>query len=595
MKRTIVLGSDQDDAINKNSEVQKSETPLIHEKLLSEFSGDEKPLVLENLGVYPKDKVMTIDETKAYVSEQIRNGIDSHVGEEDPHGFLDDVADMLSNYVKTDGSNGFTNRVKGITPIEENDLATKKYVDDSIVLHEKKDDPHGTLKEVKELLKSYATVEDTAMKSLTYTKDQVAMLIKDFIDVNASKGFLKPVLGKYPLLNDHLSTKRYVDDVFSLHIQNDDHNIAEKIQNSLIGYVKADSVYKKEETYSRPQINAKIEEIARPVVDSMMREHLLADDPHGILKTVREMNPVRSDGSVAFTSPQKGVAGKSSNDFVIKKQLDDEISRVLSTITDGGATDRTWTPSGPVQATVGLVNKGTQFNEPMSLQQVIDAFFYGKSLSIEVPDYCQYGDSVDINITVRPTSMIDDVKVYQGDKLIGQYGMEDFSEDGCIVEKSLPITNGCEEFKLEVTFTNSSKCVDYDTCCVAYAVYVGAMPKWLAGSSTSIDYLNSLCNSDPINNKKFFNGNSTCKYNISYKFNSPEEPKSIFIGMPIDYPSLDYILTRTQQISADEFVTIDNIPYTMPDGEIVMYKLFIFPEGITKMNMDVLYKLDCDE
>ena len=152
MKRTIVLGSDQDDAINKNSEVQASETPLIHEKLLSEFSEDEKPLVLENLGVYPKDKVMTIDEAKAYISEQIKNGIDSHVSEDDPHGLLDDIADILSNYVKIDGSNGFTNRVKGITPIEENDLSTKKYIDDSIVLHEKKDDPHGTLKEVKELL-----------------------------------------------------------------------------------------------------------------------------------------------------------------------------------------------------------------------------------------------------------------------------------------------------------------------------------------------------------------------------------------------------------------------------------------------------------
>lgn len=594
MKGTIEVNGD---ANNKNARefAEEAGTPLMRENLLSEFSDSEKPLVRSNLNVYSKDDLMTIDEVKAYVSEQILAKITEHISTVDPHGYKTAIAEALVGYILSDGSVPFTGRVKGVEPLENEDLSTKEYVDKVMALHLNENDPHEIMNKVNELLKFYVLREDAAIKTEVYTQEQVNALIKDFVDVNGEKGFNKAVLGKYPLLKDHLSTKSYVDDVMLEHNKVDDaHGLKTYIIEKLEDYVTKELVYTKEETYTRKQIDVKIEDIATPIVQSLINNHLLADDPHGTLATVKEMNFVKSNGSVPFTSPQKGVNGVASNDLVTKSQLDKVESKFDEILNDQMVNPNQWTPSGPVQASVGLVQKGSEFNEPMTLQQIIDAFFYGKSTSIECQEYCQFGDVIPVVVTVRPTSMIDEVKVYQDERLIGHYNSGDFDESGCITIDSLPITTQCVNFRLEVTFTNGTKCADYDTCCVAHALYIGAMPKWLSGSSTSIEYLNQLCLSDPTNNKKFFLGDKHCDYEIAYDFNTPEEPKSIFIAMPLSYPNLDYIYTRSQQIDASHFVTIDNIPYTLPDGQIVIYKLYIFPEGITKMNMNVIYKLECN-
>lgn len=595
MERTTVIGSSVGDN-NENVASPKSEgTPLMHENLLSEFTDEELKLVLENLGVYPKSKVYTIDEIVSYVKEQLEDAINKHIEQGDAHNVARMIADALEGYIKSDGSISFTSRVQGVEPLENDDLSTKEYVDKVMALHLNENDPHEIMNKVNELLRFYILKDDAASKNEVYTQEQVNSLIRNFVDADGEKGFNKAVLGKYPLLKDHLSTKSYVDDVMLEHNKVDDaHGLKTYITDKLEDYVTKELVYTKSETYTRKQIDVKIEDIATPVVQNLINNHLLSDDPHGTLAAVREMSFIKSNGSVPFTSPQKGVNGVASNDLITKAQLDKVEKKFDDILNDQMVNPNQWTPSGPVQASVGLVQRGYEFNEPMTLQQVIDAFFYGKSTSIECQEYCQFGEAIPVTVTVRPTSMIDEVKVYQDERLIGHYNSEDFDDSGCIVLDSLPITAQCVNFRLEVIFTNGTKCADYDTCCVAHALYIGAMPKWLAGSSTSIEYLNQLCLSDPTNNKKFFLGDKHCEYEIAYNFNTPNEPKSIFIAMPLSYPNLDYIYTRSQQIDASHFVTIDNIPYTLPDGQIVIYKLYIFPEGITEMNMNVIYKLECN-
>lgn len=596
MKETFPINTEP---LKDNSESVMNEgssgTPLLKENMLSEFSESEKKFARDNLGVYPKDVLMTSEEIIQYIAEKIAESILEHVSEGDAHDIQGKINESLSGYMKSDGSVGFTNRVKGVEPVENDDLSTKKYSDDNILLHEKKDDPHGTMAAVKELLKRYLLTDDAITLSNGYTRTQIDTMIKDFVLVTGERGFTKPILGKYPLVSSHISTKEYVDDVMSEHnLLSDPHGFKEYVSNAISNFLTSDDVYRKEETYSRVQINTKIEEMIEPVVTSVIRKHLLEDDPHGTLATVKAMNYVKNDGSVPFINPVQGVEGKNSKEFVTKSQLDKVEKKFDDLLNDEAVNNNKWTPSGPVQSTVGLVSKGTEFKDPMSLQQIIDAFFYGKSLSVNVKEYCSYGEIVDIEMVVRPTSMIDDVKLYQDEKLIGQYDASDFNDSGCKIIKSMPITS-CSTFNMVVTFTNGSKCDDIDVCCVAYDVFVGAMPKWLSGSSTSIEYLNQLCSSDPINNKKFNYGPETCEYNIEYNFKSQNEPKSLFIAMPISYPSLLFMNTITQQFPANQFVSIDNIPYTMPDGSIVMYKLFIFPQGITEMNMNVVYKLNCNQ
>lgn len=571
----------------------KSGTPLLKENMLSEFSDSEKNLARENLGVYAKDVLMTSTEIIQYIAEQISDAIASHIKDGDQHDIMTKIKDSLAGYMKSDGSVNFIGRVKGVEPIENADLSTKKYVDDTMALHLKNDDPHEIMMQVREILRRYVLTDDAITLSTGYTRTQIDTMIKDFVLTTGERGFAKPILGKYPLVSQHLSTKEYVDDVMSKHNMLDDpHGLKAFVTMAISNFLTDDDVYRKEETYSRTQINAKIEEMIEPVVTSVIRRHLLEDDPHGTLATVKAMGYVKSDGSIPFTHPVQGVEGKNSKEFITKSQLDRVERKFDDILGDESVNNNKWTPSGPVQATVGLVSKGTQFNDPMSLQQIVDAFFYGKSLSVNVKDYCSYGESVNVEMVVRPTSMIDDVKLYQGDKLIGQFDAAEFGSDGCKIVKSMPITS-CSTFTMVVTFTNGVKCDDVDICCVAYDVFIGAMPKWLAGSSTSIEYLNQLCLADPTNNKKFNYGPEVCEYDIDYKFISPNEPKSLFIGMPITYPSLLFMNTVTQQFPVTQFVSIDNIPYTMPDGTIIMYKLFIFPQGITEMNMNVLYKLNC--
>jgi hypothetical protein len=73
------------------------------------------------------------DTDQATILEATQLGSGGSSGGATSHGsLLELTADDHPQYIRVDGTRGFTSTVSGITPVQENDLATKSYVDDEI-------------------------------------------------------------------------------------------------------------------------------------------------------------------------------------------------------------------------------------------------------------------------------------------------------------------------------------------------------------------------------------------------------------------------------------------------------------------------------
>lgn len=572
---------------------QADEGFLMHDNFLGEFIDErEKSLARTNLGVYGKDETMTAVAIENMIAENVSNAISDHCNSDDPHNIIPVLQEKLKGYVKLDGTTPFEAPQKGVTPSSPEDLATKEYVDVKHISHsEDTHDPHKTMNLVKEALKDYALSCDVYPKNKTYSQVEVNTLISDMVKNDGTTPFKVPQRGVYPKSNDDLSTKRYVDDVFQKHnLEADPHGCREYINSKLSQYALADDVYKKTETYSRPQINAVIESLMSDVIANEINKHCIADDPHKTWETVKEQHYVKRDGTVPFTAPQAGKPGVMDDDFIVRSQLKAVREAIEEKIENLGS-DFYWKTSGPVQTTVGMVEDNTELPNKISFQDIMDAIFYGDGVKIEVPKFASYGLMVNVTMHVRPAMLIDYVELYQDDKLIGRFSYDDFADGGEHTVKSSPITNNPTRFRMKVFYTNGNVRTAEAETKIAYGVYVGITPKWMSGASMTIEYMEQLTLSDPTNNKKFNLGDEETEYRIHYKFNTPEEVKSLFIAMPVTYPDLNYMCTITQQFPASQFECINNIPLQLPNGMIVMYKIYIFPVGIAEMDMCAIYKL----
>lgn len=572
---------------------QNDEGFLKHDNFLGEFIDErEKSLARTNLGVYGKEDTMTAVAIENMIAENVSNAINDHCKESDPHETIPVILEKLKGYVKLDGTTPFQAPQKGINPSSPEDLTTKEYVDTKMISHsEDTHDPHRTMNLVREALVDYALACDVYPKNKVYTQAQVNTLIADMVKNDGTTPFKVPQKGVYPKSNDDLATKRYADDVFSKHnLESDPHGLREYVNTKLEQYALADDVYKKSETYSRPQVNAVIEGLMCDVINREINKHCIEDDPHKTWATVQEQHYVKRDGSVPFTAPQAGKPGVMDDDFIVRSQLK-AVRKAIEERIDNIGADFFWKTSGPVQTTVGMVEDNTELPSKISFQDIMDAIFYGDGVKIEVPKYTSYGSMVDVTMHVRPAMLIDYVELYQEDNMIGRFTYNDFADGGEHTVKSMPITKNPTRFRMKVFYTNGNVRTAEAETKIAYGVYVGITPKWMSGSTMSIEYMEQLLLSDPTNNKKFNLGDEETEYRIHYKFNTPEEVKSLFIAMPITYPDLNYMCTITQQFPASQFECINNIPLQFPNGTIVMYKIYIFPVGIAEMDMCAIYKL----
>lgn len=574
--------------------VTQSETgALLHDNFLSEFVDErEKALARTNLGVLASTDTMRTIEIENYVAQAMSDAINTHLSADDPHKILARVDKKLEGYVKTDGTVPMQAPLGGKNPVAPADLTTKEYVDNALYAHASNtDDPHKTMIKVKEELANYAPIDHVYGKSETYTQVQVDTLIKNMIRNDGTTPFLVPQQGVYPKSSLDLSTKGYVDDMISQHkLEKDPHGLVTTIEDRLSNYYTKDQVYTKDETYSRAQLNSKIEELMTPVVDSAINKHLQEDDPHHTMEAVKAMNYVKADGSVPFTNPQQGVPGIKQNDLATIGDVDYRVKQVNDTVQEQ-ANGMIWNTSGPVQTTVGYVEDNTELPAKITFQEIMDSIFYGDGVYLEVPAYAEYNAVVDVSMNIRPITLIDVVKLYQDDVLISTFQKPDFEDDGEYSVKSNPITNNPTTFRMEVTYTNGNiKTVTAQTK-IAFAVYAGIMPKWMNGSQVTINWMETSVANDPTNNNKFFTSEDVEEVTVSYNFTSPTELKSLYIALPVSYPNLVSVETATQQINVNQFECVNNIPLTLNDGRIVMYKLYILRIGMCELNMDVTYKL----
>lgn len=572
----------------------QSETgALLHDNFLSEFVDErEKALARTNLGVLASTDTMRTIEIENYVAQAMSDAINTHLSADDPHKILARVDKKLEGYVKTDGTVPMQAPLGGKNPVAPTDLTTKEYVDNSLYAHASStDDPHKTMIKVKEELANYAPIDHVYGKSETYTQVQVDTLIKNMVRNDGTTPFLVPQQGVYPKSSLDLSTKGYVDDMISQHkLENDPHGLVTMIEDRLKNYYTKEQVYTKDETYSRTQLNSKIEELMAPVVEAAINKHLQEDDPHHTMEAVKAMNYVKADGSVPFTNPQQGVPGIKQNDLATIGDVDFRVKQVNDVVQEQ-ANNMVWNTSGPVQTTVGYVEDNTELPAKVTFQEIMDSIFYGDGVYLEVPPYAEYNAIVDVSMNIRPITLIDVVKLYQDDVLIGTFQKADFEDDGEYSVKSNPITNNPTTFKMEVTYTNGNiKTVTAQTK-IAFAVYAGIMPKWMNGSQVTINWMETSVANDPTNNNKFFTSEDVNEVTVSYNFTSPSELKSLYIAMPVNYPNLISVETATQQINVNQFECVNNIPLTLNDGRIVMYKLYILRVGMCELNMDVTYKL----
>ena len=587
----LTVGVEEDD---ETTDSETTETYLVRDNYLSEYESDtDKDIVRQNLKVPYIDNVYNKDETDIKILEQINSALEVHLNAEDPHGTEASIKEELNNnYVRTDGTTPFTATQKGVDPEEDEDLVTKAYADDLVKDLLTEDDKQDILDEVEETLSSYVKSSEIYDKDSSYSSTEVDNLLKEYVRADGTVPFTKSQIGIDPTLDSHLATKRYADKILYKHlIEVDPHNFITTLNNRLAAYAKLKDVYTKTQTYSRSQIYSLISEAVDEQLDAAVEAYKEIVDE--LEESLSEY--VKKDGSTSFTSAQKGVEATEDNELVTLSQvntlvtnLDEELSEAIEN------KECVWVTSGPVESTVGHVLDNSELSNEMTLQQVMDAIFYGNTVSISADDYVTIGTTTTITLCVHgSTANIESAELYQGDELIGTYVGDDF-EDGCIEVESEEVMEETE-FKFIVTYSNDVTNEQSITVGVSYPCFIGLLPKWKTASTITTDYLNELVNEDSTNNQYIdYNGDGS-SVTFTYDFEDAELVH-IFIVVPQSYPDLESITTSAQEFGIDAFDVVEELTLEIEStGETEIYKVYVYSQAISSLHQDVTFNFVSDE
>lgn len=576
------------DTVNVPTTADESVQYLEKDNFLSEYEKEsEKSVVRENLNVYPKNAVYTKDETDTNIATTVTTAVNKHLSVEDPHGTLDTVREMIADMAKTDGSTPFTSPQSGVEPISDSHLTTKKFVTRLLNEHTRlvgPDDPHQILPEVRTILEKYVKSSDIFTKSQLYTKQDVDNLLKTFLKKDGSTPFTIAQIGVDPTIDSHLATKRYVDKTLYAHLVDvDPHGFLTILNQRLASYAKIANVYDKTQTYSRSQIDAFINKWVQEAVAGAIAEYMETVDDR--FETIRQEKYVKQDGSVPFKAPQKGVDAIDPQDLVTLYQVEEKVENLQEQITNN---EPIWKTSGPVESTVGHIDDNTPVPATMSLQEVLDAIFYGKGISISVPDYVTINNKVPVTLCVHgSTGLIDVAELYQDGELTISFVKEDF-ENGCVTIDSLPIIEDTE-FTFKVTYTNGAVHEESITVKVALPIFVGLLPKWKFGNVVTWNYLEELASEEPNNNQFISSSNNLNQISINYGFQDAKL-RHPFVVVPVSYPDLDNMSTTPQKFGIDAFDVIDMIPLKVPGVEKdIIFKIYIYRQALSSLNQEVTF------
>ena len=576
------------DTVDVPTTADESVQYLEKDNFLSEYENEsEKSVVRENLNVYPKNAVYTKDETDTNIAKTVTTAVNKHLSVEDPHGTLDTVREMIADMAKTDGSTPFTSPQSGVEPISDSHLTTKKFVTRLLNEHTRlvgPDDPHQILPEVRTILEKYVKSSDIFTKSQLYTKQDVDNLLKTFLKKDGSTPFTSAQIGVDPTIDSHLATKRYVDKTLYAHLVDvDPHGFLTILNQRLASYAKIANVYDKTQTYSRSQIDAFINKWVQEAVAGAIAEYMETVDDR--FETIRQEKYVKQDGSVPFKAPQKGVDAIDPQDLVTLYQVEEKVENLQEQITNN---EPIWKTSGPVESTVGHIDDNTPVPATMSLQEVLDAIFYGKGISISAPDYVTINNKVPVTLCVHgSTGLIDVAELYQDGELTISFVKEDF-ENGCVTTDSLPIVEDTE-FTFKVTYTNGAVHEESITVKVALPIFVGLLPKWKFGNVVTWNYLEELASEEPNNNQFISSSNNLNQISINYGFQDAKL-RHPFVVVPVSYPDLDNMSTTPQKFGIDAFDVIDMIPLKVPGVEKdIIFKIYIYRQALSSLNQEVTF------
>lgn len=562
---------------------------LIKDNFLSEYeTEEEKSVVRENLNVPSKDSVYSRQDVDTQVSEKIRATIQEYLNMEDPHGILPTVAEMIADTVKSDGSTPFTAPQTGVDPQTAQHLTTKNYVDKLVREHVNADDPHNILPEVAILLEKYVRITDVYVKSQLYTKQDIDNQAKDYIRKDGSTPFTKAQIGADPQIDSHLATKRYVDkSLYNHQVDVDPHGFLTILNQRLASYAKKKDVYDKTQTYSRTQIDSIIHNLVNETIDASLQSFM--DTVNDKFEYIRLQKYVKQDGSVPFRGPQAGVDAVEEEHLTTLRQLNQAVEDLEQNLTEQiQAKECLWKTSGPVESTVGHIDDNTPVPATMSLQEVLDAIFYGKGISISAPDYVTINNKVPITLCVHgSTGLINVAELYQDGKLTISFVKEDF-ENGCVTVDSLPIIEDTE-FTFKVTYTNEAVHEESITVKAALPIFVGLLPKWKFGNMITWNYLEELASEEPNNNQFINSSNNLNQISINYSFQDAKL-RHPFIVVPVSYPDLDNMSTTPQRFGIDAFDVIDMIPLQVPGIEKdIIFKIYIYRQALSSLNQEVTF------
>lgn len=552
-------------ACQQETATQATEEYLVKDNNLSDVTSVQDART--NLNVYSKDDVLTKDEVTSLIN-QIQNLLKALNTQVETN--VNNISDINSTL------DDKANKADIIGLAKTTDVS--KDIKNAIIAHSNQSDVHNIKQQIVDALAPYVLSSDVYSKSKVYTKAELNILLNNYTKKDGSTPFVGRQIGLDPTADSHLSTKRYVDNKMLEHVAEiDPHGFLDRLNNRLRNYYTKSQVYTKAETYSRSQIDSIIQDLVNSELELQMNQHLAAEDPHGTLAKVKAEKYVKSDGSVPFTNPQKGVEAVDDEDLVIKKQLDDQLETLDQRVV--------WKTSGPVQTTVGFVEDNSELPETMSFQGIMDAIFYGKQVNIEAPEYAAKDDIVPVKVIIHgPLDTIDSVDIYQNGVLLATIAGSDIPDDGIITVNSKPIQSDTT-WKAVVHYLGGIDVEATATTKLAFNVFVGILPKWFVGNTITWDYVKQLIKDDPTNNKLYVKPDSLTELKHTYNFETPTVLQELCILIPTDYPDLKDIITPAQSFDVDAFEVLNAIPI-----EGTLYKLYTYSQPLVKLNLTVTYK-----
>lgn len=589
MAGNSIITPGYDESVETPEQTLPIEQYLLKSNRLSEYNNDtDAAIVRRYLRVPSSESVYDRDTVDLNMSKAVKKVIEDHLNTEDPHGILSQIGKELKKVnwiVKDDGSVPFKAPQKGVDPISDDHLTTKRFVTKKINEHLGTEDPHDIITKVKELLKEYLKPSDVYSKSQLYTKGELDKQFTEYIKKDGTTPFVKPQISVDPTGDMHLANKRYVDGKVREHLVSvDPHGFLTILNQRLASYAKSADYLDKTETYSRSQIDNIINRVVDEVVSQSLQNY--KEQVSNRIDSIFKENYVKSDGSVPFENPQVGVEAKEDSHLVTLGQL----NKVKETLSDQIKKDQCyWITSGPVETTVGFLEDNSRVPEKMSIQEVLDAIFYGKKVSVTSPETGKVGESVDVVVCITggDLSTVDVAYLYQNGVLIRVLQREDFEESGCVTVTSDKIDSDTE-FEFEVFYSNDAKHSEYSETKLAFPIFVGIIDEWKFANTVSYSDLVKLSEKDPVNNKFYDRDDHLRELTHYYNFDE-EKPVKLLLALPRTYPNLEAMMNGVQKFTKGAFTQTTVTPYTI-NGILTDYKLYVYNQPLVKLDSEITFK-----